>query len=299
MKKRLILAGAALAFGSWALMGANARAQTTIGALSNFALFLDGNGNVNIGNVAVMSGTPGDIGVDDGTVTLGNNSVYSRNVVQDNDGDGGVLQIGNYTTVVGECATDSGGSISLGKGASCDEQSTDGSSTNLTNVENAENDEETFECAAWNQSYTQSFSSINVAASKSFTVTDTVSGGLNVIYVDAGITIGGSGTLILSGGQYDQVVVLNDGGLTMGYGSHILLSGGLQPQNVYITGNSLNVQNSSVLNGTIESENAGCTLGSGVTANGALICEGDTNIGPNLRLNFFPTQISLSVGCND
>ena len=295
MKKRLILAGAALAISSWASMGAAARAQTTIGAVANFGIMTDF-GSLAIGNVAVISGTPGDIGTDDGNVTLGGNSVYSRNVVADNDG-GTVLQIGNYTAVLGECATDSGGTINLGKGASCASQSTDGSSANLANLEQAESDEETFECAAWDQVYTQSFSSINVAASKSFTVTDTVYGGLNVIYVDGGITIGGSGTLIPSGGQDDQVVVLNNSGLTLGYGARILLSGGLQPQNVYITNNSLNVQNSAVLNGTIESENTGCTLGSGVTVNGALICEGDSTIGPNLRLNFSPTPISLTSGC--
>ncbi len=273
---------------SWAMPTAVTHAQVTLGSAASFGILIDG-GSVTVGNASVMGGY---IGADDGNVTLGNNSTAPI-VLADTDGNGTVITLGNYTNVL-QCGTDSGGTISLGLGAQCFSTDTSGGSIGI--LENAENDEETFENAAQCATVTQPLSAISLADGKKMTITDTVSGGLNVISVPS-ITLNNSSTLTLSGGSTDTVVLLDSGVLSIGSGAKIVLTGGLVPANVYINAdNSGTWGNSIVLSGTLEVEDNGCTVGSGAVINGALICENDTTIGPNLRLNFSASAVSVP-GC--
>jgi len=195
----------------------------------------------------------------------------------------------------GECVT-SGGAVTLKIGARCG-GGVDTSDTNglLDVLDFAQLDGGYFACDVASGTPTLSAPAIDIAAGKQFTVTDTVTGGLNFIDVPS-MAIGNSATLFLSGGASDTLVLRVDGNTSIGYGAKIALKGGLTPFNVVIAtqggisfwGNSSTV-NGTVLNGQpFNFADRECPISSGVTVNGAVLCEDDLSMGPNARVNFEP-----------
>lgn len=285
-----------------------ANAQVTLGDAVDFAVLSDA-GPLTLGNSTVISGVSTNVGA-----TYGNIKMFGNNTKVNGDaiatlfelGPGATISLLNHAHVLGACVTD-GGAITLAVGATCLSQDTTGTSPDLTMIGNAVNQEEVFDQAVLCQTPTQSLAAINLAASKTKTITDTVPNGLNVISTPS-ITLGNSSVLTLQGGILDTVILETPGNMSMGYSAKIVLQGGLLPQNVWITTTtepagfnppaitpSVFLNNSSVVFGSVHGGYT-CGLGSGVTINGAIICDFGFTAGPNLRVHFAPaTGLSLSA----
>ncbi len=285
-----------------------AAAQDSLGSALSFSLLSfasDGDVEIGIGNASKVTSSlcfNGEVGAGN-DIVLGNNGLYSGDVIS-YEGD---ITLNNYAKVQGQCVT-SGGAVTLKVGASCaGGTDTTGSNGLLSLLDYANQDGGYFACDVASGTPTYSASAINIAAGKQFTITDTVSGGLNFIDVPS-MTIGNSATLFLSGGASDTVVLRVDGNTSIGYGAKIMLTGGLTPFNVVIAtqggisfwGNSSTV-NGTVLNGQPFNFNGReCPIGSGVTVNGAVLCEDDLSMGPNARVNFEPAfAVQVPSTCAD
>ncbi len=267
----------------------------------------DGDIDVGVGNAAKVTSPlcfiNGEVGAGH-NIVLGNNGLYSGDAISFS-----TITLNNYAKVQGQCVT-SGGAVTLKIGASCGGGTdTSGSNGLLDVLDSAAWDGGYFACDVASGTPTLSAPAINIAAGKQFTVTDTVTGGLNFIDVPS-MAIGNSATLFLSGtGTAGETLVLRvDGSTSIGYGAKIVLTGGLTPFNVVIAtqggisfwGNSSTV-NGTVLNGQpFNSNDRACPIGSGVTVNGAVLCEDDLRMGPNARVNFLPAfAVNVPSTCNN
>ncbi len=283
-----------------------ANAQVTLGSAVDFAVISDA-GPLVLGNHTVITGTSTDVGATYGNVTIGgNNTMIPGDVVTSlfELGPGATISLANYAHVAGTCVTD-GGAITLGTGATCANEDTTNTNPDIALIASAVNQEEDFDYAVTCLAPTQSIPAVNLAASKTQTVTDAVPNGLNVISTPS-ITMGGSSVLTLQGGSLDQVILETPGNMSLGYGAKIVLAGGLLAQNVWITTTtepagfnppattpSVFLNNSSVVFGSVHGGYT-CSLGSGVTINGAIICDYGLTTGPNLTVHFAPaTGLSL------
>jgi hypothetical protein len=218
----------------------------------------------------------------------------------------------NYGHVTGACVTDGTTiptSIFLHTGATCGSEVADPNSPLIGNLADAVDNEEIVDAAILCQEPTEMLPAIVLGAGKKMTIP--VAAGLNVI-VTPSITLGNSSVLTLSGGSADSVVLATtgspgEGKINVGDSAKIVLAG-LSPQNVWISSTpepqgfnppasaanaSLILKNSSVINGTLHGGYT-CSIGSGVTINGALICDYGLTAGNNLIVNFAPaTGLSL------
>ena len=300
----------ALALGSISTI---ASAQTTLGPALNFAILGDA-GPVIIGNSALLIGGGTNVGASYNPITLGgNNSKYNGSIIASNfeftpPDPGPVIQLNNYATVTGACATASG-TVTKGSGAVCvGGIVTTNSNPYITLLENALNQEEAWDDVVNCQTVTIPLSQpISLGASKVQTIATNVPGGLTVISTP-NITLGNSSTLWLSGAINDKVILITPGNITLNFGSRIALTGGLLPQNVLIQAESepaetgstdqigiVTLANSTSLSGTLHCGN-GCTLGSGVNITGAILADEGIAVGPNLRLTFAPlTGVSCAA----
>ncbi len=286
-----------------------AQAQVTLGPLGQFAVVSDA-GALSLGNSALVKGAGANVGATYNPITIGgNNSHIDGDVVTSRfelAPPGSQITLENYAHVLGACVTDAGGSVTLNVGANCASIDTSGSNSDINLLAGAVNQEEVVDETVLCQAPSQTLAAINLAASKSMKITDSVSGGLNVIDTP-NITLGNSSVLTISGGASDTVVLETEGNITLGYGAKIVLAGGLKPNNVWITATAepyettgnpgpngvLHLNNSSVVYGTMHGGNI-CTLGSGVTVYGAIVCDFGITTGPNLRVFFQPaTGLSL------
>jgi len=305
---------ASATIGCFALIGfaGAAQAQVTLGPAAQFALLAD-DGALDVGNHTLISGPGGNIGATYNDISIGgNNTDIIGNAVDTVFGEimfpPATITLLNYAHVVGTCVTD-GGDIILNTGATCTHQVMDPTDTNpnIVLLGEAVDQEEVFDAAVLCQQPTQSVT-INLAAGKTKTITDTTA--LNVITAP-NITLGNSAVLTLSGNSTDIVILETTGPITIGDSAKIVLAGGLVPQNVWISSTTefvgfhkpatpptTMIGNSAVINGTIHGGET-CSLGTGVTFNGALICDYGITAGANLTMNFKPaTGISLpGPGC--
>jgi hypothetical protein len=278
----------------------------TLGPAADFAVLSDA-GPLNLGNHTIMTGVGTNVGATYSNIMLGgNNTLIPGDVIATlfELGPGATIGLANHATIAGKCVTD-GGAITTGIGATCLSEDTTGTSPDITMIGNAVNQEENFDEAVSCLTPTQSLVAINLAASKTMTITDTISNGLNVISTPS-ITLGGSAVLTLHGGILDTVILETPGTLSLGFSAKIVLQGGLLPQNVWITSTtepagfnppattpSVFLNNSSVVFGSVHGGYT-CGLGSGVTITGAMICDFGMTSGPNLTVHFAPaTGFSL------
>ncbi|MBF6560841.1 MAG: hypothetical protein IVW56_11155 [Candidatus Binataceae bacterium] len=290
-----------------ALAGIANAQGVTLGAAANFALLSDA-GPMTLGNSAVILGVSTNVGATYSNIKIGgNNTKINGDVIATlfENGPGATISLANYAHVLGACVTD-GGAITLGSGATCGSQDTTNTNPDITMIGNAVDQEENFDQAVSCEAPTQSIAAIAPAAGKTQTIA--LSAGLNVISTPS-VAMGNSSVLILKGGSTDSVILETAGSFSMGFGAKIVLQGGLMAQNVFITTTtepagfnppasppSVFINNSSVIYGTVHGGDT-CTLGSGVTINGAMICDYGLTTGPNLKMNFAPaTGLSLP-GC--
>jgi hypothetical protein len=284
-----------------------ALAQDCLGAALGFSLLsLADNGQVNVGvgNASKLTSPlcfiSGEVGAGS-NITLGNNDFDGGDVISFD----GSIALNNYATVQGQCVTSQGaGSVTTKVGASCGSTDTTGTNGLLDFLNDAAGDAFFFACDVFGGTPTQSIPAINIAAGKTFTVTDSVTGGLNFIDVPS-VAVGNSGTLVLSGGPSDTVVLRVDSNTSIGQGAKIVLKGGLTPFSVVIAaqGGVSFWGNSTTVNGTIlvgqpyeEENDFNCSIGSGATVNGSIICGNNLSMGPNARVNFEPA-FAVSVPC--
>jgi hypothetical protein len=284
-----------------------ALAQDCLGAALGFSLLSladDGSVDVGVGNGSKLT-TPlcyisGEVGAGS-NIALGNNDLTGGDVISYN----GSIALNNYATVQGQCVTSQGpGSVTKNVGATCGSIDTSGTNGLLDFLDEAAWDASFFACDVYGGTPTQSIPAINIADGKTFTVTDSVTGGLNFIDVPS-LAIGNSATLVLSGGPLDTVVLRVDGNTSIGHGAKIVLTGGLTPFGVVIAaqGGVSSWGNSTTVNGTIlvgepyaEEPDFNCSVGSGATVNGAILCGNNLTVGPNARVNFQPA-FAVNVPC--
>jgi hypothetical protein len=266
-----------------------------LGAALSFSLLsfaADGDIDVGVGNAAKVTSPlcfiSGEVGAGN-DVALGNNGLYSGDAITF-----GSITLDNYAKVLGECVTD-GGSVTKKVGASCGSTDTTGSNGLLGLLDEAYFDGGFFACDVAGGSPTSSIPAVNIAAGKQLTITDTVSGGLNLIDVPS-LTLGNSSTLTLSGGSTDTLVLRVDGNTSIVHGAKIVLAGGLTPFSVVIAaqggisfwGNSTTINGTMLVGQPFNSGDRACPAGSGATINGALLCEDDLSMGLNARVNYEP-----------
>jgi len=288
-----------------------ANAQVTIGDLGSFALLAD-DGTLAVGNHTILTGG-GDLGAVYADITIGgNNTSIAGDAIAsmfDIFPPGATILLQNYATVLGSCVTD-GGEVTLDTGAGCthaviDTAGDPAATPFITLLGDAVNQEEAFDSAVLCQTPTQTLGAITLAASQKSTITDTVPGGLNVITTPS-ITLGNSSTLTLSGGSGDTLILRTPGTITVGSSAKIVLTGGLTPSNVWISSTTefvgfhapanpptTIIGSSSTINGTIHGGET-CGLSTGVTINGALVCDYGITAGQNLTLHFSPA-IGISL----
>jgi len=305
-------------------------------ALSFSALSFSDNGNLNVGvgNASTVSGPPSkqvssstiielvgaEVGAG-GNIVLGNNGLFSNDVISSD----GSITLDNYTKVLGQCVTNTGGTVTLNTGASC-AGGTDSTGNNelLGLLSAADNDANNFVCDVFNGSPTESGPAINIPAGQTRAIT--LSPGLNFIDIPS-LTLGNSSSLVLSAPsnmsqammqRRGATVVLRVDGLTrIGDGAKVVLTNGLSARQVVIAtqGGISSWGNSSTINGTIlngqpvpqikedlqrATDPDACTIGSSATINGALLCEDDISIGANARIASMPASaVLVPAVCDD
>jgi hypothetical protein len=283
----------------------------TVGPTGDFAILSD-SGPLSLGNHTLVLGTGASVAstysspllIGDAQTKIQGDAIATEFELNPPPA---ATTIQNYGHVTGACVTD-GGPITLLTGATCGSKVTDPNSPLIGNLADAVDNEEIVDAAILCQEPTETLPAINLGAGKKQTIT--LASGLNII-VTPSITLGNSSTLTLSGGSADSVVLATpgtpgEGKINVGFSAKIVLTGGLVAQNVWITSTpepqgfnppaadpSLILKNSSVINGTIHGGFT-CSIGSGVTINGALICDYGLTAGNNLIVNFKPaTGLSL------
>jgi hypothetical protein len=289
-----------------------ASAQDGLGSALGFSLLSlseDGQVALGVGNASKVTSPlsiidiNGEVGAG-GNIVIGNNTLAAGDVITFD----GTITLDNYAKVQGQCVTSQGpGSVITKVGASCGSTDTTGTNALLYFLDFAALDASFFACDVQTGSPTQSIPAINIAAGKTFTVTDAVSGGLNFIDVPS-VAVGNSATLVLNGGPSDTVVLRIDGSTSLGNGAKIALTGGLTPFTVVIAAqggisswlNSTTVAGTTLVGLPFEDDGLNCTIGSGATITGAVLCSNDLTFGPNARVNFLPAfLVSVPRTCGD
>ena len=268
------------------LIAPNAYAVTLGKALGFSALSTSG--DVAINNVAKVSiNSLGDTGGHN--VTLGSNSLAGGDAIADT----GDITLGNFSKVKGKCIT-GGGAVNLHLGAKCGSENTSGSSPKLAIMTQAISDVGTFEANLTSATPTQTLPAITVKNYPHTVITDTVSGGLNIIEIPS-LTLQNSSTLILSGGASDSLVLEITGDVNIGSGARILVQGGLTVNHVliYVGGNVASWGNTTMVGATLLAPNTACAAGSGARVTGAIICGGDVTFLQNATLTFNPTLVDI------
>jgi len=129
---------------------------------------------VGVGNASTVSGPPSkqvssstiielvgaEVGAG-GNIVLGNNGLFSNDVISSD----GSITLDNYTKVLGQCVTNTGGTVTLNTGASC-AGGTDSTGNNEATraFECSDNDANNFVCDVFNGSPTESGPAINIPA---------------------------------------------------------------------------------------------------------------------------------------
>jgi hypothetical protein len=169
------------------------------------------------------------------------------------------------------CIT-AGAVVKVGKNADCSTIDTSGSNPELTTLSDAIADTATFVNAASSQPAT-ALPAVKVAKNGNQTITDTVSGGLNVFSIPS-INIANGGTLEVSGGASDHALLLVAGNVKVGPDAVIDTTGGLPRTSLLIlsSGRSVTVGHDGVLDATVVAPNANCILGPNAATEGAYIC---------------------------
>jgi len=257
----------------------------SLGNALSFALESVG-GNVTMGtNASVGKGTIPAGSVAGLDVSLGNSSGIGQNAISSSS----ALVLGTNANVSGACVTGGSPITISGSAARCGSTDTSGTSPLLTEYSESGTDASTFETAVIDATPTQSIGGFTLAVGGSRTLTDTVSGGLNLIRINGDVVLNNSSSLRLAGGTGDTLVVDITGNLSLGTNSHIQLSG-LSPNQVVIKvrGAVSNWGDSSSINGTLLALDSVCAAGINDSVNGAVICGGAATFGSSLRVGFNP-----------
>jgi hypothetical protein len=242
-------------------------------------------GNVTTGtNASVGKGTTPAGSVAGLDVSLGNSSGVGQDAISSSS----ALILGTNATVSGACVT-GGSSISFGSAARCGSTDTSGTSPLLTEYSESATDALAFETAVIDATPTQSISGFTLAIGGSRTLTDTVSGGFNLVRINGDVVLNNSSSVRLAGAAADTVVVDITGNLSLGTNSHIQLSG-LAPNQVVIKvrGAISNWGDSSSISGTLLALDCACSAGINDSVNGAVICGRAATFGSSLRVGFDP-----------
>jgi hypothetical protein len=289
-RKSLIVLVALLAIIGMQASQASAQTDNLSSALQFSLLTAAFDGETDIANGSKVSGW---IGAPD-SVVIGNNGRYNGSVLSVE----GTIVLGNWTKVLGRCATILSNPIITGVGASCGSYDTEDEGGQDAIVPIL--DSGYFSCNVTEGIATQSIPAVNVAAGRHFTITDAISGGFNLIDIPS-VTLSNSSTLTLSGGSSDTLVLRVDGNTIIGSGAKIVLTGGLSPSAVVIAtqGGISSWKSSTTISGTIVNgldfvtggPTESCITGSGTTINGALICTGGIQLGANARVNLQPADL--------
>src|SRR5690242_2115509 len=256
---RRTLATATVLFGALA-MSASMGFATDLGRALNFAALSTGN-KVVIGNGAGVSGLA--IGGKAATIQKG---AGTADIVTN---PGGIIL--GPGAGADNCIT-AGAKVKVGKGADCSTIDTTGSNPELATLAGAISDVATFVSAAQSQTATV-IPAIKVAKNGSQTITDTVSGGLNVFSTPS-IKVLNGGALRISGGASDTVLLLVDGNVKVSPDAVIDTTGGLPRTGLLIlsSGRSVTVGRDGVIDGTVVAPNGNCILGVDAATEGAYIC---------------------------
>jgi hypothetical protein len=112
--------------------------------------------------------------------------------------------------------------------------------------------------------------------------------GRNVISLQDGISLTGSGNTVILSGSSSQSFVINipNGGISLSATDSIVLAGGLTPANVIfnvsgLTGDTVSVSNNSVINGIVMDLNNTVNMSNAATINGELIGGNNINMSNN------------------
>ena len=193
----------------------------------------------------------------------------------------------------GACVTD-GAKVKVGKNAACESIDTTGSNPDLATLSGAITDASTFATSAASQTPTQTLSAIKIAKNGSQTITDTVSGGLNVISVPS-ITIGPGGVLHITGGASDTVLMIVAGNVKLAPDAVLTTSGSLPESSLLIltAGNIVTVGHDGVLNATVLATKGNCILGVDAATRGAYICGEHISVNRGAGLDGEATSVML------
>lgn len=256
--RRLIVSAAALAL--ILQMGVGAAFATDLGRAKNFAA-LAGT-NVVVGPGAGVA----DLAIGGTRATLGNGAGTADIVTNP----GGIIL--GPRAGAGNCVT-AGAKVRVGRNADCVSIDTSGSNTELSTLSGAIVDAATFATSASSQTPNQNLGAIKIGKNGTQTITDTVSGNLNVISTPS-IMIGNGGSLLISGGASDTVLMLVAGNVKLAPNAVIDTRGGLPRTSLLIltSGRSVTVGHDGVLDATVLAPNANCTLGVDAATQGAYIC---------------------------
>ena len=258
---------------------------TTLGNALSFALESVG-GDVTMGtNASVGKGTIPAGSVAGLDVSLGNSSGVGQDAISSSSS----LILGTNANVSGACVTGGSPITISGSAARCGSTDTTGTSSLLTEYSESGTDASTFETAVIDATATQSIGGFTLAIGGSRTLTDSVSGGFNLVRINGDVVLNNSSSLRLAGAAGDTLVVDITGNLSLGTNSHIQLSG-LSPNQVVIKvrGAVSNWGDSSSINGTLLALDSVCAAGINDSVNGAVICGGAATFGSSLRVGFNP-----------
>jgi hypothetical protein len=269
----------------------------TLGNAKPFLLVSTGGnsklGNVTLGNPATPNA--GDIGGN--SDILGSNSVIQGNVVAANNSSTGI-SVGNVTKVKQGCIT-GGSSVVLGSNASCASTDTTGTNPKLTTLAGAGPDASSFAAAVSGLTADQTIPAINIPASGHQTLTCTASPNRppTTVVDTPSITMGGSSTLTIDCPAGTIMVINVDGSpgvLTLGPGFTIALTGGITADSVVFNVENISASpallsgTSSTFNGTLIAAARGCSVKTGATINGQVVCGSDVTVGDNLTATYMP-----------
>lgn len=284
----------------WLGSGGRLEAQPVgLGEALNFALIVN-HGNLSMGSHGIVKGA--NVGVYDGQITLAYQSHVWRDLV-DSGASPAVITLGASSHVIGECATDAGGAIQLTKGADCGSQNTSGSSAQVADLNQAIIDLEKFDSALDGLAATQTLAAGNqnpfddndvVVKDHQHVKVNLPNRKGNNKYDKDSVTIGEGGSIDFEGGGDPgvELTLVIHGTLSIGGNGRIKISNGLNANHVKIKAAEVDLSGTAQVKGTLDSDSA-CNLGTEVTIDGALYCGGDATIGPLLRLNFVPCEVTI------
>ncbi len=242
------------------VIGASAAFATDLGRALQFGVLSTGK-NIVLGNGSALSSLKAG-----GTaVQMQKDSAVSADVIANPRG----IVLGPGASA-NTCVT-AGAKVKLGKNANCAVDMT-GSNPDLSTLSGAIIDAATYATDAESQT-AAARPAVKIGKNGSQTITDTVSGGLNVFSIPS-INIANGGVLTISGGASDTVLLLVGGNVKVGPNADLTTGGGLPETHLLIlaSGGSVTVGRDGVLNATVLAPNANCVLGVDASTRGAYIC---------------------------